>query len=86
LSFDRANPQEQPAISMPPGVIALREIFGQCRHGVELRDVSAQEGPDGWVIWGHYSCQQCNKVALHVSGETPRAVTVSGRLLPVLLS
>ena len=70
----------------PPDVIALRETFEQCRHGNALRDVSAQQGPDGWVIWGHYSCQQCNKVALHVSGVPPQAVNVSGRLMPVLLN
>ena len=68
------------------GVIDLREAFNRCRHGIELRDVSAQQGADGWVIWGHYSCPQCNRVALHVSGEVPRAVNVSGRMMPVILN
>jgi len=68
------------------GVIALRETFDRCRHGIELRDVSAQQSADGWVIWGHYSCQECSKVALHVSGEVPRAVNVNGRMIPVILS
>lgn len=66
-------------------VISLNNTFSHCRHGTEVRDVSAREGPDGWVVWGHYACRQCDRVALLVTSSRPRAVTFSGRMLPVML-
>jgi hypothetical protein len=65
-------------------IISLSSTFSHCRHGIEVRDVSAKEGPDGWVVWGHYACPQCDKIALLVTSSRPQAVTLSDRMLPVL--
>jgi hypothetical protein len=70
----------------PSGVITLDNALGQCRHGAEVRDFSAKEGPTGWVIWGHYACAACRTVALHVASTHPHAVEVNRRTFPVILT
>ena len=69
-----------------PDVITLHDDFSHCRPGTEVRDVSAKEGTEGWVIWGHYACLTCDKVALRVTATLPHAVKINGRMLPVITS
>jgi hypothetical protein len=66
------------------GVFRLNHAFSRCRHGHEIRDVSAKAAGDGWLIWGHYACRQCDSVALDHVLETPRVAMVGERKLPII--
>ncbi|MGE0159499.1 MAG: hypothetical protein AB7T31_08790 [Gemmatimonadales bacterium] len=67
--------------SGPP--ITLSHALSFCRHGREIRELSTEETYGHWVVWGHYACSECERVALDASTHEPTVALIAGRRLRV---
>jgi hypothetical protein len=67
----------------PPHTIRLNHSLNFCRHGHEVRDLSAQAALGHWIVWGHYACPYCEQVALDALDEEPQEAVIAGRRLPI---
>jgi len=76
-------PQKPPAIPLSTRTIQLNQQLNFCRHGHEVRHVTAQATLGHWILWGHYACPQCEQVALDALNEEPHEALIAGRRLPV---
>jgi hypothetical protein len=54
-----------------PRVVDLPGALISCRHGNEVERVTAEQSITGWLMWGHYTCDQCERVAFHYVRERP---------------
>jgi hypothetical protein len=66
-----------------PSQITLPRDLNLCRHGKELRRLSAQVSLGRWLVWGHYACADCPTVVLDHFEEMPDEALIAGRLLPI---
>jgi len=63
--------------------VRLNEALNLCRHGHEVRNLSAQRGLGHWIVWGDYGCSECRQVALDAFPDEPAEATLAGRRLPI---
>ena len=66
-----------------PVEIELHPGFLICRHGYELRRLSAERAEKGWLVWGHYGCVECARVAFELCAERPTDALVAARRFKV---
>jgi len=69
--------------SPAPRVVDLPAGLGHCRHGREVQRVTAERSVSGWLVWGHYACEQCECVAFHYVREPPDEALIGSRRLPI---
>jgi hypothetical protein len=63
--------------------VALAHALNSCRHGREMRDLTTEETFGAWVIWGHYACPECVRVALDATNFEPHEAMIAGRRLKI---
>jgi hypothetical protein len=66
-----------------PRVVELPRALRFCRHGRDVERVTAGQSLGGWLIWGHYGCDQCERVAFHYMKDRPDEVIVGTQRLPI---
>jgi hypothetical protein len=64
-------------------IVSVPHELNYCRHGKEVRHITANESLGRWVVWGHYACEHCRTVAMDHFADLPEAVVVAGRRLAV---
>ena len=74
---------ELPVPDNGPGLITLPHALNFCRHGGEVRHLSAEETYGHWIVWGHYACADCRRVALDATSYEPSEATIAGRRLGI---
>lgn len=67
-----------------PGLITLPHALNFCRHGHEVRHLTAEETFGHWIVWGHYACSDCRRVALEATSYEPKEATIAGRRLGIV--
>ncbi len=68
---------------MSKNTVVLHHGFNLCRHGRELRRLTATSMSDRWLTWGQYACRDCRRMMLGGSDERPDEVLIAGQRLPV---
>jgi hypothetical protein len=66
-----------------PGLVTLAQALNHCRHGQEVRHLTAEETGGQWIVWGHYACDACRRVALDAMSYEPTEATIEGRRLSI---
>jgi hypothetical protein len=66
-----------------PGLVTLAHALNNCRHGQEVRHLTAEETGGHWIVWGHYACDDCRRVALDAMSYEPKEATIAGRRLSI---
>jgi hypothetical protein len=66
-----------------PGFVTLAQALNLCRHGHEVRHLTAEETAGHWIVWGHYACHACRRVALDAMSYEPKEATIAGRRLAI---
>jgi hypothetical protein len=66
-----------------PGLVTLAQALNHCRHGQEVRHLTAEETGGQWIVWGHYACDACRRVALDAMSYEPTEATIAGRRLSI---
>jgi len=67
-----------------PRTIQLNHALNFCRHGHEVRQLTVEEVLGHWIVWGHYACAHCSRVALDAYSHEPAEAEIAGRRLPIL--
>ena len=70
-----------PESGAPP--VEISYALNYCRHGREVRQLSTEETFGAWVIWGHYACPECGRIALDATTSEPREANLAGRRLEI---
>jgi len=47
----------------------------------DVRHLTAEETGGQWIVWGHYACNDCRRVALDAMSYEPKEATIAGRRL-----
>jgi hypothetical protein len=78
------NPSELPTNPRP--VLRVHHSYDRCSHGAELTSVSSEGSANGWLIWGHYLCRECDRVLFDHRLAPPGVALIAGRYVPILLT
>jgi len=65
-------------------VLRVHSSYNFCSHGIELTSVSLEGAANGWWIWGHYPCPECERIIFDHRLAPPETVVIAGRVVPVL--